>query len=81
MHFIEQDLDGYFVARTFLQVREIAAFCDEETFETSSKDEYKMLDDNFKNQIELYKESIEKCINEIDKSDQHLVKKNKLCYK
>lgn len=40
-----------------------------------------MLDDNFKNQIELYKESIEKCINEIDKSDQHLVKKNKLCYK
>ncbi len=71
-HFLEQDFDGKFVARSFLQVMEIATFCDEKTWEKSKKDEFK---DNFKNQIELYNESLEKCISKINKNSSHLVAK------
>ncbi|WP_295800872.1 hypothetical protein [uncultured Treponema sp.] len=71
-HFLEQDFDGKFVARTFFQVMEIAVFCDKKTWEEFREDDF---EDSFKNQIELYKESIEKCINKINENDHHLAAK------
>lgn len=73
---IEKDFDGYFVVRPFVQVPEIAAFCDEESYRKKSHtDDFQSLVDAFKNQIEFYKKCLERCYNNISTSCQHQIAK------
>lgn len=69
---IEKDFDGYFVVRPFVQIQEVAAFCDEKIYKEKTKtDDFKNLEDSFKNQIDSYRTSLKECYEKISKDSQH----------
>lgn len=73
---IKQDFDGYLVVRPFIQLREIAAFCEKGYFNTfCSRDDPFRLKEMFENQIENLQNKIKICCEKIDKNSPHLIAK------
>lgn len=73
---IEKDFDGYFVIRPFIQIPEIATFCEKECYgKKFGTDDPQCLEDAFKNQIEFYKKCLEQIYNNISLNCQHQIAK------
>ncbi|MBP3366146.1 MAG: hypothetical protein J6K96_04035 [Treponema sp.] len=80
---IEKDFDGYFVIRPFIQILEIAVFCDEETYDFYIRknngwafeerlEDYK---ESFTIQLKQYKECLDKYRETIDQKNFHVLAK------
>lgn len=73
---IEKDFDGYFVVRPFIQIPEVAFFCEEESSKKELRtDDFQRLVNTFKNQIDIYHDSVNKCLLKIDKKNSRQVAK------